>query len=85
MKVQAVQGSKVVGTATASPTGPSSSRDCQRQLSPGAAGLELPRSVGRDRLARCNARDADPSCIAWIWTWTGFAVVTLGAGWPPPT
>jgi len=58
MKVQAVQGSKVVGTATSQPNGTFVISDCQPAISPGAAGLELPRSVGRDRLARCNARDA---------------------------
>jgi alpha-glucoside transport system permease protein len=80
MKVEAVQNGSVVGTATSDAQG----RFTISGLSGGSYQIELPASNFRPPwggITWLGATLVTPSIIiAWIWTWTGFAVVTLGAG-----
>ena len=80
MTVQAVRSGKVVGSATTDAQG----RFAIPGLSGGTYQLELPASNFRapwGGITWLGATLVTPAIIvAWIWTWTGFAVVTLGAG-----
>ncbi len=80
VKVEAVQGGKVVGSGTSDDQG----RFSISGLPPGSYQLELPDSNFRapwGGITWLGATLITPAIIvAWIWTWTGFAVVTLGAG-----
>ena len=80
MKVEAVRDGNIVGTATSDTHG----RFTIPGLSGGNYQIELDASNFRapwGGITWLGATLVTPAIIvAWIWTWTGFAVVTLGAG-----